>query len=171
MSSNSIETHRNSTVHHGSARELAEEIQDYGEYWKYKHVPQAIAKANPWNKQTNHKINKKVNTFMYVISAIFLCPGNHMGTSQTITYLLVTTDLFLPSVLLLTLFLIWLAGKKGHKYLLRIVNLTLTFKKLWGVSSVPFPFWFPFQLHCELVSSGISSQSVQNILIWHVTKP
>ena len=80
-----------------------------------------------------------------------------------------TTDLFLPSVLLLTLFLIWLAGKKGHKYLLRIVNLTLTFKKLWGVSSVPFPFWFPFQLHCELVSSGISSQSVQNILIWRVT--
>ena len=32
------------------------------------------------------------------------------------------------------------------------------------VSSVPFPFRFPFQLHCELVSSGISSQSVQNIL-------
>ena len=39
----------------------------------------------------------------------------------------------------------------------------------WGVSSVPFPIWFPFQLHCELVSSGISSQSVQNILIWHAT--
>ena len=32
------------------------------------------------------------------------------------------------------------------------------------VSSVPFPFWFPFQLQYELVSSGISSQSVQNIL-------
>ena len=29
--------------------------------------------------------------------------------------------------------------------------------------------WFPFQLHCKLVSSGISSQSVQNILIWRVT--
>ena len=41
---------------------------------------------------------------------------------------------------------------------------------LWAVSSVPFPFWFPFQLHWELVSSGISSQSVQNILIWCVTK-
>ena len=38
-----------------------------------------------------------------------------------------------------------------------------------GVSSVPFPFWFPFQLHCKLVSSRISSQSVQNILIWCVT--
>ena len=36
---------------------------------------------------------------------------------------------------------------------------------LRGVSSVPFPFWFPFQLHCELVSSGTSSQSLQNILI------
>ena len=29
-----------------------------------------------------------------------------------------------------------------------------------GVSSVPFPFRFPFQLHCELISSGINSQSV-----------
>ena len=36
-------------------------------------------------------------------------------------------------------------------------------RQLLGVSSVPFPFWFPFQLHCKLVSSGISSQSVQNI--------
>ena len=35
----------------------------------------------------------------------------------------------------------------------------------WGVSSVPFPFQFPFQLHYELVSSGISSLSVQNILM------
>ena len=34
----------------------------------------------------------------------------------------------------------------------------------WGVSSVPFSFRFPFQLHCELVSSGIISQSVKNIL-------
>ena len=25
-----------------------------------------------------------------------------------------------------------------------------------GVSSVPFPFWFPFQLHCELVSSPLA---------------
>ena len=39
----------------------------------------------------------------------------------------------------------------------------------WGVSSVSFPFWFPFQLHCKLVSSGINSQLVQNILIWSVT--
>ena len=47
-------------------------------------------------------------------------------------------------------------GKSGNKW--------------WGVSSVPFSFWFPFQLHCELVSSGISSQSVQNnILIERVT--
>ena len=38
-----------------------------------------------------------------------------------------------------------------------------------GASSVPFPFRFPFQLHCKLVSSGISSQSVQNIVIWCVT--
>ena len=41
----------------------------------------------------------------------------------------------------------------------------------WGVSSVPFPFWFSFHLHFELVSSGISSQSVQNILIWYGTGP
>jgi hypothetical protein len=34
---------------------------------------------------------------------------------------------------------------------------------LQGVSSVLFPFQFPAQLHCKLVSSGISSQSVQNI--------
>ena len=33
-----------------------------------------------------------------------------------------------------------------------------------GFSSVLFPFRFPFQLHCILVSSGISSHSVQNIL-------
>ena len=32
----------------------------------------------------------------------------------------------------------------------------------WGVSSVPFPFLFPFHLHFNLVSSGIVSQSVQN---------
>ena len=41
--------------------------------------------------------------------------------------------------------------------------------EIGGVSSVPFPFWFPFQLHCKLVSSGISSQLVQNILIWCVS--
>ena len=35
-----------------------------------------------------------------------------------------------------------------------MLNLEL---KHWGVSSVPFPFGFPFQLHYELVSSGISS--------------
>jgi hypothetical protein len=29
--------------------------------------------------------------------------------------------------------------------------------------TVPFPFWFSFQLRCKLVCSGISSQSVQNI--------
>ena len=39
-----------------------------------------------------------------------------------------------------------------------------------GVSSVPFPFWFPFQLHFKLVCSGIRSQSVQNILICRVIK-
>ena len=38
-----------------------------------------------------------------------------------------------------------------------------------GVSSVTFPFRFPFQLHCGLVSSRVSSQSVQNILKWRVT--
>ena len=35
----------------------------------------------------------------------------------------------------------------------------------WGVSSAPFPFWFPFWLHCI----AISSQLVQNILVWRVT--
>ena len=51
------------------------------------------------------------------------------------------------------------------------IRKTKTFWFVWlrGVSSVPFPFRSPFQLHCKQVSSGISSQSVQNILIWHVT--
>ena len=31
----------------------AEEIHDYGEFCKYWHVDQAMAKAYPWNKQTN----------------------------------------------------------------------------------------------------------------------
>ena len=39
----------------------------------------------------------------------------------------------------------------------------------WGVSFVPFPFWFPFQLHWDLVNSGIISQSVHNNLIWCFT--
>ena len=34
-------------------REFAEEIHDYGEYCKYGQVRQTIAKAYPWNKQTN----------------------------------------------------------------------------------------------------------------------
>ena len=38
-----------------------------------------------------------------------------------------------------------------------------------SLCTVPFPFRFPFQLHWELVSSGICSQSVQNILIGRVT--
>ena len=49
------------------------------------------------------------------------------------------------------------------------VNFGLTWTDIstyCGVSSVPFPFWFPFQLHYELVSSGISSQSVQKIF-WY----
>ena len=41
---------------------------------------------------------------------------------------------------------------------------------VWGVSSVPFPFRFPFPLDYELVSSGISLQSVKNILKWRVTQ-
>ena len=42
-----------------------------------------------------------------------------------------------------------------------------------GVSSVPFPFWFPFQLHCKLVNSGISSQSVHNHfkIFWYGVLP
>ena len=39
-----------------------------------------------------------------------------------------------------------------------------------GVSSAPFPFRCPFQLHCKLVSSGISSQSAQNILLYILLK-
>ena len=37
----------------------------------------------------------------------------------------------------------------------KITLASLTKKGERGVSSVPFPFWFPFQLHCQLVSSGI----------------
>ena len=32
------------------------------------------------------------------------------------------------------------------------------FSSLGGVSSIPFPFRFPFQLHCELVSSLLALQ-------------
>ena len=32
-------------------RDSAEEIHGFGEYCKYRHIHQAIAKANPWNKQ------------------------------------------------------------------------------------------------------------------------
>ena len=28
----------------------------------------------------------------------------------------------------------------------------------WGVSSVPFPFWFPFQLHCEPVQESVHNK-------------
>ena len=31
----------------------------------------------------------------------------------------------------------------------------------WGVSSVPFPFRFPFQLHCELVSSLLALDATE----------
>ena len=31
----------------------------------------------------------------------------------------------------------------------------------WGVSSVPFPFRFPFQLHCELVSSLLALDTTE----------
>ena len=31
----------------------------------------------------------------------------------------------------------------------------------WGVSSVPFPFRFPFQLHCELVSSLLAQDTTE----------
>ena len=142
MSSNSIETHRNSTVHHGSARELAEEIQNYGEYWKYKHVPQAIAKANPWNKQTNHKINKKVNTFMYVISAIFLCPGNHMGTSQTITYLLL---IFFYHQFCSSLYFSYdLQEKKDTNIFSELWTWLWHLKNFGGFHLYLFPFDFPF---------------------------
>ena len=41
----------------------------------------------------------------------------------------------------------------GHVSLLR-----LPLSILWGISSVPFPFWFLFQLHCKTLSSGISSK-------------
>ena len=51
----------------------------------------------------------------------------------------------------------------GYEYFFPCLQMTI-----WGVSSVPFPFWFPFQLHCESVTSVISSKSVQNILIRRV---
>ena len=34
-------------------------------------------------------------------------------------------------------------------------------RKQWGVSSVPFPFRFPFQLHCELVSSLLALDATE----------
>ena len=36
---------------------------------------------------------------------------------------------------------------------LAYIHFEIHMKKSRGVSSVPFPFRFPFQLHCELVSS------------------
>jgi hypothetical protein len=50
--------------------------------------------------------------------------------------------------------------KKFHKkYIFVVLSLAAKISSsLWGVSSVPFHFGFPFQLHCELVSSGISSK-------------
>ena len=33
--------------------------------------------------------------------------------------------------------------------------------KYWGVSSVPFPFRFPFQFHCELVSSLLALDATE----------
>ena len=33
--------------------------------------------------------------------------------------------------------------------------------ELGGVSSVPFPFRFPFQLHCELVSSLLALDATE----------
>ena len=33
--------------------------------------------------------------------------------------------------------------------------------RLRGVSSVPFPFQFPFQLHCELVSSLLALDATE----------
>ena len=67
--------------------------------------------------------------------------------------------------------------KLGAVYIIRTVSFWCLLSALLnlfkldygGVWSVPFPFLFPFQLHCELVSSGISSQAVQNILILGVT--
>ena len=35
------------SLNHAPAREFAEEIHGFGENCKYKHIPQAIAKANP----------------------------------------------------------------------------------------------------------------------------
>ena len=35
------------------------------------------------------------------------------------------------------------------------------FLRSWGVSSVPFPFRFPFQLHCELVSSLLALDATE----------
>ena len=38
---------RSGSLNHDPAREFAEEIHDYGEYYKYGHVLQAMAKAYP----------------------------------------------------------------------------------------------------------------------------
>ena len=38
---------------------------------------------------------------------------------------------------------------------------TMSVMSLWGVSSVPFPFRFPFQLHCELVSSLLALDATE----------
>ena len=41
------------------------------------------------------------------------------------------------------------------------VTLNISFASLGGVSSVPFPFRFPFQLHCELVSSLLALDATE----------
>ena len=52
-----------------------------------------------------------------------------------------------------------LAKKKGNNIFKD--NYELRLLSYWGVSSVPFPFRFPFQLHCELVSSLLALDATE----------
>ena len=53
---------RSGSLKYAPAREFANEIHNYGEHCKYWHVNQAMAKAYPWNKQTQN-YPKKVTKF------------------------------------------------------------------------------------------------------------
>ena len=45
------------------------------------------------------------------------------------------------------------------KHVLKSLNFNKN--ELWGVSSVPFPLRFPFQLHCELVNSLLALDATE----------
>ena len=79
-------------------RDSAVEIHGFREYCKYGHVRQAIAKANPWNKQTKQK---SLNKFLLIKSdchlrkrkkAHYECYHNAKSTNFLVTVLYNTAN-------------------------------------------------------------------------------